>query len=1044
MYIADLHIHSRFSRATSRECDLPHLDLWARNKGIGVVGTGDFTHPAWRQELKELLRPAEEGFYTLKEDCRLPGAPVQAQTPRFVVTGEISTIYKKGGRTRTVHHVLLLPSIEEAERLAQRLEAIGNLHSDGRPILGLDSHDLLEIVLETCPQAVYIPAHIWTPHFSVFGAFSGFQTLEECYGDLAPYVHAVETGLSSDPPMNWRVSALDGLTLVSHSDAHSPQKLGREADLLDTGLSYPQLAQAIQTGEGFAGTLEFFPEEGKYHLDGHRNCRVCLEPSQTLALEGRCPACGKKLTIGVEHRVEELADRAAGFRPEGAKPFESFIPLPELLACAAGVSANSKKVQAEYLRLLEALGPEFPLLREVPLEDIARVSGPLIAEGVRRMRAGEVRRIPGYDGEYGVISVFTPEERERFSGQTSLFGAVAPTKKKTKASLQKKKTEEPAAAPAPVLGLNQQQQAAVESEAQVLAVTAGPGTGKTRTLIARIAHMLKTGKAKPGEITAVTFTRQAAGELRQRLEEEMGGKKALRGLTVGTFHSVCLELLDKKPLLSDSEGIELLRELLTREGRKDSPAALREQVSRWKNGLSCQPDSLYETYCQILKEQGLRDLDDLLLDALEIDPRRYKRFTHILVDEFQDCNPLQRKLVQHWGRYSRSLFVIGDPDQSIYGFRGADAGCFQWLQQERPETESISLQENYRSAPDILQAAEAVISRNPGEGRHLHANAPETAPVRLVQLPSPEEEGNWVAREIKRLTGGLDMLEAQNMGMGEEPVRAFSEIAVLCRTHHQLEQLERALLRQDIPCLISGRGKLLEQALVRGALAFYRFLLNGRDVHSLEECLELVWKLPAYVRQRAVGFVADEGLSPEQWREKAEDLGALAPWLEEYEASLPMVSKERPRKLLDAWRERHGNSRAMEQLCQTAALYDSMAELLEALDTGEEADVRRGCGKYTSGTVRLMTLHGAKGLEFPVVFLCGVEKGSLPLERKGEPVEMEEERRLFFVGMTRAREELILTSGGEPSVFAGELPVEVQRETPQIRRQQEAVQLSLF
>lgn len=1044
MYIADLHIHSRFSRATSRECDLPHLDLWARNKGIGVVGTGDFTHPAWRQELKELLRPAEEGFYTLKEDCRLPGAPVQAQTPRFVVTGEISTIYKKGGRTRKVHHVLLLPGIEKAERLAQRLEAIGNLHSDGRPILGLDSHDLLEIVLETCPQAVYIPAHIWTPHFSVFGAFSGFQTLEECYGDLAPYVHAVETGLSSDPPMNWRVSALDGLTLVSHSDAHSPQKLGREADLLDTGLSYPQLAQAIQTGEGFAGTLEFFPEEGKYHLDGHRNCRVCLEPSQTLALEGRCPACGKKLTIGVEHRVEELADRPAGFRPEGAKPFESLIPLPELIACAAGVSAGSKKVQAEYFRLLEALGPEFPLLREVPLEDIARVSGPLIAEGIRRMRAGEVRRTPGYDGEYGVISVFTPEERERFSGQTSLFGAVAPAKKKTKASLQKKKAEEPVAAPTPAFGLNQQQQAAVESEAPVLAVTAGPGTGKTRTLIARIAHMLQTGKAKPGEITAVTFTRQAARELRQRLEEEMGGKKALRGLTVGTFHSVCLELLDKKPLLSDSESIELLRELLTREGRKDSPAALREQVSRWKNGLSCQPDSLYETYCQSLKEQGMRDLDDLLLDALEIDPRRYKRFTHILVDEFQDCNPLQRKLVQHWGRYSRSLFVIGDPDQSIYGFRGADAGCFQWLKQERLEMESISLQENYRSAPGILQAAEAVISQNPGEERYLHANAPETAPVRLVQLSSPEEEGSWVGREIKRLTGGLDMLEAQNMGMGEEPVRAFSEIAVLCRTHHQLEYLERALLRQDIPCLISGRGKLLEQASVRGALAFYRFLLNGRDVHSLEECLQLVWQLPAYVRQRAVGLLSDEGISPEQWREKAEDLGALVPWLEEYEAALSMVSKERPRKLLDAWRERHGNSRAMEQLCQTAALYDSMAELLEALDTGEEADVRRGCGKYTSGAVRLMTLHGAKGLEFPVVFLCGVEKGSLPLERKGEPVEMEEERRLFFVGMTRAREELILTSGGESSVFAEELPVEVQRETPRIHRQQEAVQLSLF
>lgn len=323
MYIADLHIHSRFSRATSKEGDAPHLDLWARYKGIGVVGTGDFTHPAWRQELGEMLVPAEEGFYTLRPELRLEGAPANAPDPRFVITGEISTIYKKNGRTRKVHHVILLPSLEAAESLSQKLEAIGNLHSDGRPILGLDSRDLLEIVLETCPEAVYIPAHIWTPHFSLFGAFSGFDTIEECYEDLTPYVHALETGLSSDPPMNWQVSALDGLTLVSHSDAHSPQKLGREADVIDTELSYPAMARAIQTGEGFAGTLEFFPEEGKYHLDGHRNCRLCLEPSQALELGGRCPVCGKKLTIGVQHRVEELADRPAGFRPANAKPFES-------------------------------------------------------------------------------------------------------------------------------------------------------------------------------------------------------------------------------------------------------------------------------------------------------------------------------------------------------------------------------------------------------------------------------------------------------------------------------------------------------------------------------------------------------------------------------------------------------------------------------------------------------------------------------------------------------------------------------------------------
>lgn len=277
MYIADLHIHSRFSRATSRDCDLPHLDWWARRKGIQLIGTGDFTHPAWRAEMREQLVPAGEGVYALREGLTMEGTAPGA-APRFVVTGEISCIYKRHGRTRKVHNLILLPSLEAAEELSVRLEAIGNIHSDGRPILGLDSRDLLELTLETCPEAEFIPAHIWTPHFAMFGAFSGFDTVEECFGDLADQIHGVETGLSSDPPMNWRVSALDRLSLLSHSDAHSPSRLGREADLLDTGLSYPELVQAIRTGEGLLGTLEFFPEEGKYHLDGHRNCGVCLTP----------------------------------------------------------------------------------------------------------------------------------------------------------------------------------------------------------------------------------------------------------------------------------------------------------------------------------------------------------------------------------------------------------------------------------------------------------------------------------------------------------------------------------------------------------------------------------------------------------------------------------------------------------------------------------------------------------------------------------------------------------------------------------------------
>lgn len=323
--------------------------------------------------------------------------------------------------------MILLPSLEAADELSARLEAVGNIRSDGRPILGLDSRDLLELTLDACPDAEFIPAHIWTPHFAMFGAFSGFDSVEECFADLTPHIHAVETGLSSDPPMNWRVSMLDGLTLVSHSDAHSPSKLGREANLLDTEQSYPALVQAIRTGQGFLGTVEFFPEEGKYHLDGHRGCGVCLTPAETAEYGGRCPVCGKKLTIGVEHRVEELADRPAGFRPEGAKPFESLAPLPEVLAASTGGSATGKKTLEQYERMLQTLGPEFYILREAPLEDISHIAGPCVAEGIRRLRAGQVARRAGFDGEYGEITLLTPAEIEQFSGQISLFGLDSPT-----------------------------------------------------------------------------------------------------------------------------------------------------------------------------------------------------------------------------------------------------------------------------------------------------------------------------------------------------------------------------------------------------------------------------------------------------------------------------------------------------------------------------------------------------------------------------------------------------------------------------------------
>ena len=405
--IADLHIHSRFSMATSKEGTPENLDFWARKKGISLIGTGDFTHPVWREELKERLVSEGNGLYRLRDEyVKEESRKFPGEGTRFVVSGEISSIYKKNGKTRKVHNVILLPGLEAADAMAQRLEKIGNIHSDGRPILGLDSHDLLEMMLDVCPEGILIPAHIWTPHFSVLGAKSGFDSVEECFEELAPYIHALETGLSSDPAMNWRISKLDRYQLVSNSDAHSPSKLGREANLLDIDCSYEGLYRAIQTGEGLEGTVEFFPEEGKYHFDGHRKCGVSLSPVEAERLGGICPVCGKKLTMGVDHRVEQLADRAEGFVKKDGKKYESLVPLPEVISTCMGYSAASKKVQGCFEQLIQTLGTEFDILRNVPSEDIKSCAGERIAEGIENVRTGNVKRIPGYDGEYGKTELF--------------------------------------------------------------------------------------------------------------------------------------------------------------------------------------------------------------------------------------------------------------------------------------------------------------------------------------------------------------------------------------------------------------------------------------------------------------------------------------------------------------------------------------------------------------------------------------------------------------------------------------------------------------
>jgi uncharacterized protein (TIGR00375 family) len=426
-YYADLHIHSKYSRATSKDLDLEALYLWAQLKGLQVVATGDFLHPAWFQEIKTKLEPAEEGFFRLKKEF---AKKVDPQVPalcrgevRFILSVEISNIYKRLEQVRKVHNVVFAPSFGAAEHLQKKIEAIGNIRSDGRPILGLDSRDLLEITLESDPRSFLIPAHIWTPWFSVFGSKSGFNKLKDCYDDLTDHIFALETGLSSDPKMNWRLSQLDNCVLVSNSDAHSASKLGREANIFDTEFSYTGIRSALKDkkNKGFLGTIEFFPEEGKYHYDGHRDCGVCLTPKQTKKNKGLCPKCGKPVTVGVMARVEELADRAEGKQGARARPFTSLIPLVEIISEGKGLGVTSKPVQELFYKMLNKVGGEIHILNDVSIADIKKSGGDFLAEGIKRMREGKVKIAPGYDGEYGKVKLFSDKERNAAPDQLTLF-----------------------------------------------------------------------------------------------------------------------------------------------------------------------------------------------------------------------------------------------------------------------------------------------------------------------------------------------------------------------------------------------------------------------------------------------------------------------------------------------------------------------------------------------------------------------------------------------------------------------------------------------
>ena len=1079
-FIIDVHLHSRFARATSRELNPSNLHKWSALKGVDVVGTGDYTHPEWFAELSEQLEPAEEGLYQLEPGRR---AAVEQELPercrravRFMLSVEISTIYKKGDKTRKIHHVVILPSLESVARLNRRLGAIGNLKSDGRPILGLDSRDLLEICLEADENVLFIPAHIWTPHFAALGASSGFDSLEECYEDLLPHIFAVETGLSSDPPMNWRLSALDRYAIVSNSDAHSPQKLAREATCFDTECSYPGIYSALKDRDParFLGTLEFYPEEGKYHYDGHRKCAVCYKPEQTLAAEGICPVCGRKLTVGVLHRVEKLADRPEGFRPEVAPPYEYLIPLDEVIGAAVGVGPKSKKVRAVYDRLLAEVGTELEVLRRAGLEEIESCAGPLVAEGVRRMRCGEVDIYPGHDGEYGVISVFSEEERTRLKGQGALFDlgpAVAKTAEEV-VPMQPPRPDSTAQVErdADALDgaqveqnadeLDDSQRQIEEAEGGPLVVVAGPGSGKTRVLTRRIARLVASG-VDPGQIMAITFTRRAAGQMRQRLSALLGGE--LGAMQVGTFHRLALSLLRElapeeagaKLVLDEVEARRLLEGALVDAELSGSVAAASQVISLAKAAAQGSAEIAeerrphYDAYQEALHSSGACDYDDILLDLLRlleadvaVREQVRARFPYLLIDEFQDLNAAQYRLFLQLAGEGAGLMAIGDPDQAIYSFRGASPAYFVHLRDRFSDTRLFHLGANYRSQGHIIEAAAAVIGHNSGrEAIELAPMRPGKERIRLIEVPSETAEGIAVVREIARMVGGTDMVQTD---AGAEGTRSFADFAVLFRTGRQGQVLEECFRKEGLPYRLVGQKGFLQAPTVRAALAFARYTLISQEDLRRWQALEAMGVEPRILRQVRRGELSAA----------AEDkVEALEARIAEYRQ---WAAEEGAGAWVRRWQGEFGDpeDEDLEHLARVADAAGTLQQLLETVLLGAEADYEERGGPQGPEAVALMTLHAAKGLEFPVVFICGVEDGLIPFRERD--ADLAEERRLFYVGMTRAEEELVLLRArsrqryGERvqcalSPFVEEIPAQfLVREDVELPRRREAEQLSLF
>lgn len=833
--------------------------------------------------------------------------------------------------------------------------------------------------------------------------------------------------------MNWRLSSLDPFALVSNSDAHSPAKLGREANIFDTDLSYDGILSALRErgDKGLLGTVEFFPEEGKYHYDGHRKCETRLHPRETIGNKGLCPVCGKPVTVGVMARVEELADRPDGEKGARWRPYRSMIPLVEILGDCLGTSAASKKAETLYRRLAETVGNEFAVLLDAPLDRIEKEAGSLVSEGIRRVRSGEISVQAGYDGEYGIIKIFSDKERSGKKWQLSLFhddasasnsspkdaasqpdkpDTTAPHKKKvSSASAQKPHGEIARGENASTHALNSAQLSAVNHRGSHLLIIAGPGTGKTHTLVRRIAILSRENGAHEKSL-AITFTNKAAEEMRERLSQLLEPSLLAR-VTAGTFHHFCLSILrehGRKAGLVSNFGIASDDDRRTAATRAWPGASVSqrnkklEEVSRAKTLVAeCEKPEL-EMYDKELRAAGLLDFDDLLLFAVRllsshptIRTSLQQRYRCVFVDEYQDINEVQHELLMSLVGNGNTITAIGDPNQAIYGFRGSDVSFFGRFSESFPGATTMFLSENYRTAAHLLKASAYLITA-PKSFNVPALTAKFLLEGRLVihEAATEKSEAEFVVHRIERLLGGTSMFshDSSRVDADDNVSRTFGDCAVLYRTNAQSAPLVEAFERSGIPFQVAGEKPLAEYPIVKDVVAVLSQAARQDQKAKAPHSLHIV-----NLSEKAIQQLSSR---------VAELLTKPAP----AEAISFIVDNPAFKAVADV---DNISSAALDRLGGIARQSPGLLQFLDSVLLQQSEDG----GSIRSEKVSLLTLHSSKGLEFQVVFIVGCEKGLLPLEREGKEFDSAEERRLLYVGMTRAKERLYLTRAKRRTMF---------------------------